>query len=560
MENITYNGKPISSNPVQPYKFHIQNIYYPDDIGEFDADQFEKYEGVVPVITNYYCDVINSQEFYQYRILIPHGSDSYYLTYLLKIGDSYYKPKKYAENVLNHWIDLVYSWTCSSSTSTSSSSSSTSMTPRKHKQEYSTVTRTVEFKKKIDENEITSILTPENVRHIERIGDSLVKVRCDCCKGAYVEHIPDLFVLKTEAEYRHKHKHENIHVQIDDYHHRQSFRISFIKYFSCNLHYDQKNDEFGIYGEDVLNHIHFDFTGNYISISAVAGLLSDADGMLFIENGSRIIFGRGKYFVSYSEHDTFYYPSFVNDDTIWMYHSSRGISLVNDMTNYTDLSGNTKARRLFEIFDVLKSLIAEKLHNGRNEYADSAVRYNGLVTLEQLQDEFENFMQDTRLISLKHELTTMIVDLKITDFLPYVISEKYRELYNYYLENCPINSPHVFIIEGYTKSYMLKTVVNQHMIIYETDDKEKLFDIANTTWASRVKVYISDEDRENLIDVQITKRDEWSHPDWAKFDELVELGKIQKHVGKPYVSKLTGKRAELLKNMFGQVFSSNTTE
>lgn len=561
--NITYNGQQIEHPTDQLIKFHIQNIYYSDDIGYFNPEQFEPYDGELPITTDKYFTDQNTLlhkledgryiDVIQYRILVPYSSDSYYLTYLLKMNDIYYKPKPYEETILNYWIKTIYSWT--------SDNLNPSLTPLEKVYNRMSISRTLTLTKKVEDRHINSLIAPSNFLHDENIGGPQHSISCSCCKHAHLEKVsPDAYILKIQATYDYHNQKEDYKIHIANYNHLVTFEITTTSYFGNDIYFREETKQFGTYatGSDRINTLKFDFTNNTISVGT---------DPLFCRSWGDITFGRGKYFVKPSyDHWTHYYPEFVTDDTIWSYGKQYGAS-INDYTDGIDLSHNELAVRLFQIYDFLKTMIETKLNKCTQDYEQEPKKYNTLVSMDEIYDDFDAVIDDKEfqiIIKEMLHMTNTIVAHDLDNRI--VISEKYRTLYDFYNKNrFMIDLPHVFIVEGNPEyrsiEFTLITVVNRQIISYVHSDKTKLLEIASKTWPSREIIYIDHDDNENLI--KHTGK-QYTHNDDAYFsnlDILVDDGKIKKHVGTPYDplkfrEKLTEKQRIILDSLFSDVRSS----
>lgn len=506
-------------------KFHIQSLSYPQEIGPLVMDPYVPYTDRLPVIgTRYYHDVVHhSPDIEQYRVLILLEEDSILLTYLLKIGTTYYKPVNYQEESLKYWINTIYSWT---------DLVSGQMTPCEHKSGYLSVDRTVRFNKKTDDNDIVSILTPESMSYYEAVGKEPSGIRCSCCKGSQLDHIPDNNVLDTDVYYKFKHPSENYRLDISNlasnHNVRRSVYIKKCLYYGNSLCYDSHRKRFYncVDGDDTVCEIYFNYDMESVTFSCSSVLISSTGGneSVTIHRGlpKRGIF---------SDTTMIYYPTWMNTKSLWIGPIPNS-KLDPDQKNFSqciDVSDNAVAVRLFELYDRMERLIGLYLHD--NSAHEGRIKYNQLVSKERLYDQFESFMSNTELQTVIRDATDLIDTTDPCDLDPTLtLNTDYAEIHRYYMKNRYIsNSPHVIIGQRFGM-YYLYTLVNRQIIRYVTNDsdgkgKELLLQIATTTWPSRE---VFDVGAVGLVPTLYTSRPCDDTP--MDLEQLFLDGKLQKVV------------------------------
>jgi hypothetical protein len=205
-------------------------------------------------------------------------------------------------------------------------------------------------------------------------------------------------------------------------------------------------------------------------------------------------------------------------------------------------------------------MIDTKLNKCTQDYEQEPKKYNTLVSMDKIYDDFDAVIDDKEFQMIIKEMLHMVNTIAAYDLdNRIVISEKYRTLYDFYNKNrFMIDSPHVFIVEGdpeyRSMEFKLITIVNRHLVSYVHSDKTKLFEIASKTWPSREIIYIDHYDNENLV--KHTGK-MYTLPDVTHFsnlDILVDEGKIKKHVGTPYSPpKFTEKQRIMLDSLFSDI-------
>lgn len=419
---VFWNNTPKQEEPLE-IKFHIQNIEYENEISEFTEDillnMFSQYDGALPVIGHkYYHDEkiskYDNKEFIQYRVLVGIHLDHFYITYLIKLDDIYYKPS-YEEEYVQQWIDLIYdNWTTPVQAGYLMSPELLSEKQRTSAHQNIAIMRKVTLKAP---SRVVSVLSPDNKYYHETLGYNFSRNDggCDCCKGARfecAEAVPNtIYVLNTGSNYLRTYTDCSIDVELLDY--RKGFKL---KCPNGEIHcvYETFN------GKNIHDRtLYLKFNNNLIK------MLEYGEACMFTPDGIKLEIKKGLSFDTnpYS-HMNSYYPEWVNDTTLWAY---RKYNLAYDRENHTDssvytnavdLSNNAHIIRLYELYEEIEQIMDEYLQKGRIDYKNVLVKPNRIDPLRDLYEEFENFTNLEKIVKIKKEMLDFMNSINYEDIIP----------------------------------------------------------------------------------------------------------------------------------------------
>lgn len=488
--NITWNGQNCESKSETVIKFHIQHLFFENEIAILTKDFFDKtyqpYYEQLPTLSNFPTNVVVHEDgLIQFRVLFKSNNQDYYLTYLLKKDNIYYRPT-YEEKQLMLIINKIY----------------LKNTIDVYKQfDYAdvAVVRNITIKKQTDKNEILSLLTPEHMSCYEALGTETPSGGCSCCAGSRLDYIPrDMYIMNTGTYYKHENKSQNFRFTFEDLNYIKSVNLTRLIGYNNNTHFDEHDDTFlKCMGDFLENGIIFNFTKETITLnmgSFFTYLFSSGFG-----DNTNIRFGRGKYFVNeanpYSD-EKFYYPNWVTDDTIWT-HMTKSNRWDHDCTHAIDLSNNTYAIRLFQIYDYFKDVFDNILSKGKRDYTKILVKHHQIEPLSDIYDDFEKYVNSEEFIKIKSELLLLVFSLKLEDFVDLEITPEFKKYYDFYNKKIINDSPHVFIKENNypsKKEYILSTIVDNIYIEHSYDNDITPLIKISKTWPNKELVILSSEE------------------------------------------------------------------
>lgn len=404
MGNIFVNGmnyQDIVKNKETKKKFHIQSLNKKDDIVELNMTTFKKSfeeRSSLPLLGGkYYTDIVDNfiveddsdegkhdnnddkndqtentqvikHNIKQYRVLLNISGSSFFITYAIEYENKFYGPIEYNERELNEWIGLLYNQT--------TENTDCQLVVNNHGRSFDRITQkdNVNVIRKVylndsPKDDFTKSWAP-NLHFMQALGCPIPPPTCACCERTrLVEPLSWHTVYSTSTTY--------------------SFKIDDVWIKLCPTNISLNWTTLGHPPNDIMNTINYEFESKKMNFHF--GNLFDILGLY---SNTYVSIAKGLYFKNDTlfNNTKFYYPTWVNDDTIWS-NVSGGYSGTNELVEGTndywyesdcangaiDYTNNQLVQKIFNLFEIIGQLVENKLVKDKTPHPIDVYNYGTLT-------------------------------------------------------------------------------------------------------------------------------------------------------------------------------------